>query len=99
MKTVVFSASLMMLSFLSTAHSDPQPTVNNSVPSIDYNAPVLGPSCAAQSSAQSSAAEQVPLPVYLTISPGYCYNDCSTCTPVGSLCSNGRGNCTSIPLC
>jgi hypothetical protein len=99
MKIVVLSASLMMLSFLGTASSDPQPVVNNSVPSIDFNAPASGPSCVAQSSAESSAVEQVPAPIYLAPYQGYCYNDCSTCFPVGSLCSNHRGQCTSIPLC
>jgi hypothetical protein len=97
MKTVVLSASLMVLAFLGTANSDPQAVVNNGVPSIDLNAPASGLSCAAQNSAQSTPADQVPVPIFLA--SGYCYNDCSPCYPVGSLCSNGRGKCTSIPLC
>lgn len=98
MKIVVLSASLMILSFLDVASADSQSMVNNSVPSIDFNALASGPSCAAQGSSASSAVEQVLAPVY-TASSGYCYNDCSRCFPVGSLCSNGRGQCTSVPLC
>jgi hypothetical protein len=97
MKTVVLSASLLILSFLGTASSDPQSTVNNSVPAIDFDALASGPSCAAQSSADSSAMEQVPVPIYLA--SGWCSNDCSPCPQVGKLCPNGAGSCTSIPLC
>ena len=97
MKAAVLSASLMIFAFLGTASSDPQPVVTNSVASIDFTAPAPEPSCTVQSPVQSAGPEQVPLPIFLA--SGYCYNDCSTCYPVGSLCSNGRGQCTSIPLC
>jgi hypothetical protein len=92
MRTVVLSASLMILSFLGTASSDPQSMVINSVPSIDFNALASEPSCAAQSSAESSAVVQ-------SIASGYCSQDCSPCFPVGSLCGGHRGKCESIPLC
>jgi hypothetical protein len=98
MKTVLLLAGLMIFSFLGTASSDLQPTAKDSVPSIDFNAPASGPSCVAQTSAESRAVEPAPILIDLAAS-GYCYNDCSTCYPVGSLCSNGRGKCTSVPLC
>lgn len=98
MKTVVLSASLMLLSFLGTANSDPQSMVNDSVPSIDFNALASGASCAAQGSVESSAVEQVPASIFGPYQ-GYCYNDCSTCYPIGSYCSDGRGRCMSMQLC
>jgi hypothetical protein len=94
MKMVVLSASLILLSFLGTASSDPKPVVNNSAPSIDFDALASGTLYTPQSSTSRAVGE-----VTRTQLVGYCSRTCENCSNIGDLCSGRAGKCELVPLC